>query len=146
MGSDPLPLRRAKITQEAAVKKAEKATAVPHPSVLPAPHKKPNFFTKFLRPDVYADYATMRRLVPSHIEIPEYATEVERDAYFHPSITSTVPLLWVPRDPLGVSKQEVEHTSRVIDITDEDAFIDEKGNVQWNSDTVPPIYEEKIYY
>eukprot|EP01102_Stenamoeba_stenopodia_P015948 TRINITY_DN550_c0_g4_i1.p1 TRINITY_DN550_c0_g4~~TRINITY_DN550_c0_g4_i1.p1 ORF type:complete len:336 (-),score=128.10 TRINITY_DN550_c0_g4_i1:146-1153(-) len=28
LGSDPLPLRRAKITQEAAVKKAEKATAV----------------------------------------------------------------------------------------------------------------------
>lgn len=125
---------------------AEKGTAVPHPSVLPAPHKKPNFFTKFLRPDIYADYPTMRRLVPTHIEIPEYPTEVERDAYFHPSITSKVPLLWVPRDELGVSKQEVEHTSRVIDITDEDAFIDEKGNVQWNSDTVPPIYEEKIYY
>ncbi|KAI7976757.1 hypothetical protein EIK77_009988 [Talaromyces pinophilus] len=124
---------------------AEKGTA-PHPSELPAPHKKPNLFTKFLRPDIYADYATMRRLVPAHIEVPEYSPEVERDAYFHPSITSTVPLLWVPRDELGVSKQEVEHTSRVIPISDEDAFVDEKGNVQWNNETRPPIYEEKIYY
>lgn len=124
---------------------AEKGTA-PHPSELPAPHKKPNLFTKFLRPDVYADYATMRRLVPGHLEVPEYPPEVERDAYFHPSITSTVPLLWIPHDELGVSKQEIEHTSRVIPISDEDAFIDEKGNVQWKNDSRPPIYEEKIYY
>lgn len=124
---------------------AEKG-AETHPSELPAPHKKPNLLTKFLRPDIYADYATMRRLVPAHIEIPEYSAEVERDAYFHPAITSSVPLLWVPRDELGVSKQEVEHTSRVIPISDEDAFIDEKGNVQWNNEAKPPIYEEKIYY
>lgn len=117
------------------------------PAALPAPHKKPNFLVKFLRPDKYADYATMRRLVPEHIGIPEYAPESERDAYFHPSITSSVPLLWIPRDPIGVSKQEVEHTSRVVPISDEDAWIDDKGKVQWAVDRGrPPIYEEKIYW
>ncbi|EED22954.1 DUF221 domain protein, putative [Talaromyces stipitatus ATCC 10500] len=125
---------------------AEKGDTTPHPSELPAPHKKPNLFTKFFRPDIYSDYRTMRRLVPSHIEVPEYPPEVERDAYFHPAITASIPLLWIPHDELGVSKQEVEHTSRVIPISDEDAFIDEKGNVQWNNETRPPIYEEKIYY
>merc|ERR1711881_700615 len=29
-----------------------------------APHKKPNFITKFLKPHIYSDYATLRRLVP----------------------------------------------------------------------------------
>lgn len=125
---------------------AEKG-ALPHPTVLPPPHKKPNFFTKFLRPDKYADYATMRRLVPQHFEVPDYAPEVERDAYFHPSVTSTVPMLWIPRDDLGVSRQEIEHTSRVIPISDEESWIDDKGKLQWNVDKgMPPIYEEKIYY
>jgi len=128
-----------------AVDDAEKGVA--HPSALPAPHKKPNFLTKFLRPDKYTDYATLRRLVPAHLEPPKYAPEVERDAYYHPAVTSTLPLLWIPRDELGVSKQEIEHTSRVIPITDEDAWIDEKGKLQWNEEQGrPPIYEEKIYY
>jgi hypothetical protein len=127
--------------------KVDAEKGIDGPSSLPAPQKKPNFLTKFLRPDKYTDYATMRQLVPTHLEIPEYAPEVERDAYFHPSITSSQPLLWIPHDELGISKQEVEHTARVIPITDEDAWIDEKGNLQWNVEKGnPPIYEEKIYY
>ncbi|OKL57865.1 hypothetical protein UA08_06535 [Talaromyces atroroseus] len=119
----------------------------PSPAALPAPHKKPNFLVKFLRPDKYADYATMRRLVPDHIEPPTYSPEVERDAYYHPSITSTVPLLWIPHDEIGVSKQEIEHTGRVIPISDEDSWIDDKGNLQWNiTRGQPPIYQEKVYY
>lgn len=117
------------------------------PAPLSAQQKKPNFLTKFLRPDKYTNYEAMRELVPTHLEVPEYAPEVERDAYFHPSITSSLPLLWIPHDELGISKQEVEHTARVIPITDEDAWIDEKGNLQWNVEkSRPPIYEEKIYY
>lgn len=34
-----------------------------------APHKKPNMFSKWLRPDIYTDYATMRRLVPKEIKV-----------------------------------------------------------------------------
>lgn len=33
--------------------------------VAPAPHKKPGMFAKWLKPHVYCDYATMRRLVPT---------------------------------------------------------------------------------
>lgn len=111
------------------------------------PDPKANFLVRFFRPDKYANYATMRRLIPQHLEAPQYSAEIERDAYFHPSITSTVPLLWIPRDEIGVSKQEIEHTSRVIPISDEDAWIDEKGKVQWDIDRgQPPIYEEKVYY
>jgi hypothetical protein len=104
-------------------------------------------FTKFLRPDLYHNYYQMRKLVPSSSEIPTYSAEVERDAYCHPAITSQAPLLWVPRDPIGVSSQEVAHTSRVIPITDEDAYLDEKCKIQWNVEKgQPPIYEEKVAY
>ncbi|KAL1968016.1 hypothetical protein VTN77DRAFT_2433 [Rasamsonia byssochlamydoides] len=127
------------------VDSAEKG--LPASTVLPAPHKKPNLFAKFFRPDKYTDYATLRRLVPSELDVPAYPPEVERDAYFHPAITAKLPLLWIPRDEGGVSKQEVEHSSRVIPITDEDAWLDEKNKLHWNVDKGrPPIYEEKIYY
>jgi hypothetical protein len=53
-------------------------------------------------PDLYHNYHEMRKLVPSSSEIPTYSAEVERDAYCHPAITSQAPLLWVPRDPIGV--------------------------------------------
>ncbi|KAE8357868.1 hypothetical protein BDV27DRAFT_78009 [Aspergillus caelatus] len=113
----------------------------------PAPEPKVNFLTKWLRPDKYDGYTQLRRFVPNASAITTYTPEVERDAYFHPSITSQPPLLWIPRDEIGVSKQEIKHTSRVIAITDEDAWLDEKNKIHWDMDKgVPPIYEEKIYY
>jgi hypothetical protein len=112
-----------------------------------APEPKANFLTKYLRPDKYSGYTQLRRLVPNGAAATSYAPEVERDAYFHPSITSQPPLLWIPRDEMGVSTQAVKHTSRVIPITDEDAWLDEKNHIHWDVDKgVPPVYEEKIYY
>lgn len=108
---------------------------------------KPNFFTKFLRPDKYDSYHVMRTLVPSATEVTSYSEEVERNAYCHPAVNSQPPLLWIPRDPLGVSSQEVAHSMRVIPITDEDAYLDENCKIQWNEEKgEPPIYTEKIAY
>lgn len=115
------------------------------PSEAP-PHKKPNFLTKWLRPDIYTDYETMRRLVPKEIAI-HYSAHVEETAFYHPSISSPAPLLWIPRDPMGISKEEVATTSKTIPITDEGAVFDEKNKIVWNADDGrPPIYEEKVYY
>lgn len=111
------------------------------------PHKKPNFFTKWLRPDKYTDYYTLRRLVPRNFADIVYAPETERNAYYNPAISSPTPVLWIPRDEMGISKQEIRHTSRIIPISDDDAFFDEKGNLAWNhEDARPPVWQEKIYY
>lgn len=124
----------------------EKA-AINSPSAAPADGKKPNFFAKWIRPDIYTNYASMRSLVPSNFADIFYEPEVERDAYLHPAITAKVPLLWIPRDAAGVSRQEVDHSSRVAPMTDEDATLDEKNKIIWNEDKGrPPIYEEKIFY
>ncbi|KAK3319368.1 hypothetical protein B0H66DRAFT_559336 [Apodospora peruviana] len=111
--------------------------------------KKPNFLLKFLKPWVYADYPTLRTLVPRDLDVETYAEEVARDAYCPPSVTSQTPLLWIPSDAAGagVSKQEVAHTSRVIPITDEGCTLDDKGKLVWDRETTrPPVWEEKIYY
>ncbi|KXL50907.1 hypothetical protein M433DRAFT_1937 [Acidomyces richmondensis BFW] len=108
--------------------------------------KKPNFLAKWLRPDKYEDYETMRRLVPKDISV-EYSAEDEAYAYFHPAINSSTPLLWIPRDPVGMSAHEIRDTAPIIPITDEGAYLDSKNKVVWDApDGKPPIYQEKVYY
>lgn len=115
-------------------------------TALPPPHEKPGMFKKFLRPDIYTDYATMRRLVPRDFAAIEYEHQVAADAYTHPAIASVPGMIWIPRDSAGVSAQEVRDTSNVIAITDEGAYFDEKNKLVWDSDKVAPIHEEKIIY
>lgn len=109
--------------------------------------KQSNFLVRYLRPDKYASYYHLRQWAPHADDLPPYTPQIEEDAYFHPSITAKAPLLWIPHDPLGVSKQEVKHSSKVIDITDEDAWLNDDASLHWDMDKgVPPIYKEKVYY
>ncbi|KAI1323188.1 hypothetical protein F5Y16DRAFT_384431 [Xylariaceae sp. FL0255] len=111
--------------------------------------KKIGVFAKFFKPWKYCDYETMRRLVPQEdfSVYQQYAEEVERDAYFPPSVSSTTPLLWIPEDRMGISKQEVRDTGKVIPITDEGCTLSDKNKLEWDTEAVrPPVWEEKIYY
>ena len=110
------------------------------------PKKKPSMLSGFLRPDLFSDYHTLRRLVPKDFSHIQYAPEVERDAYFDPAIASQIPLLWIPRDPLGVSRQEVVHSSKVIPMTDEGAVLSSKGKIEMDQTTLPPIHEHNKYF
>lgn len=112
-------------------------------------NQKVNFLKKFLRPDIYCSYAIMRRLVPHDFAEIMYSPEVERDAYAHPAVANVIPLLWVPRDSMGVSRQECAHTNKVTPMTDEGASFTEKGKIVWDQDAMEgraPIHEDKIYY
>lgn len=114
-----------------------------------APHKKPNFLSKFMKPHIYSDYATLRQLVPHALADADnlYEEAVAENAYFPPSVVSETPLLWIPRDSAGISAQEVAHTSKVIPITDEGCSFDEKNKLVWDAEGArPPLWKEKIYY
>jgi hypothetical protein len=113
----------------------------------PAPHKRPNLFTKWLRPDIYTDYETLRRIVPQADPVV-YSRDIEENAYYNPAITSELDIIWIPRDPLGISREEVRDTGKILPITDEGAHLDEKNNIVWNGndEEQPPIYQEKIHY
>ncbi|GAB7338894.1 hypothetical protein MBLNU457_5576t1 [Dothideomycetes sp. NU457] len=112
----------------------------------PPPHQKPNFLTKFLKPHIYNDYQTMRRLVPGNIEI-RYEPEDEELAYYAPSIMNPVQLIWIPRDPMGLSQEEIRATPKILTITDEDASLDDKNKIVWDAEGGrPPIYQPEIYY
>ncbi len=109
--------------------------------------KKGNMFSKFLLPWVYADYPTLRQLVPHADDIDVlhlYTPEVSSNAYYPPSVTSIVPLLWIPEDKAGISKQEITHTSRITPITDEGCELDDKNKLVWDREaTRPPVWAEK---
>ncbi|KAI1658494.1 DUF221-domain-containing protein [Daldinia decipiens] len=111
--------------------------------------KRPGFLAKFLKPWQYCDYETMCKLVPyDQVDISNmYTDEVERDAYYPPSVSSPTPLLWIPEDPMGISKQEIRDTSKVIPITDEGCILSDKNKLEWDTEAArPPVWEEKIYY
>ncbi|KAI1083537.1 DUF221-domain-containing protein [Whalleya microplaca] len=111
--------------------------------------KKPSFLAKFLKPWVYSDYEAMRKLIPHDFVDPRslYTDEIERDAYFPPAVASATPLLWIPEDSMGISKQEVRDSGKVIPITDEGCTLNEKNKLEWDTETVrPPIWDERVYY
>ena len=109
--------------------------------------QKPTLLTRFLFPHKHCDWHYFRKMVPHNFIDSDYDPAVERNAYHHPAIKSETPVLWIPRDPMGVSAQECRHTSRIIRMTDEGAGFDAKGRIVWDHDQgMPPIHEEKIYF
>jgi hypothetical protein len=101
--------------------------------ITPDPSIKPNFFLKFLHPEIFADYSVLRNQVPEswrngEVEIV-YEAGALKDAYCVPSLRKRAPRLIIPRDAAGVSVQEVAHSGKVIQITDEGAWLDRKGNL-----------------
>ena len=119
-------------------------------TVLAALPKKPNFITKFIKPHIYSDYETLRRLVPHGFFDSDnlYEDGVAENAYFPPSVTSATPLLWIPKDSAGISREEVTHTSKVIPITDDGCTLDPDTNkLSWDAEGArPPIWQPKVYY
>jgi hypothetical protein len=118
-------------------------------TAMTAPHSKPNFISKFFKPHIYSDYATLRRLVPHGLLDADnmYEQAVAENAYYPPSVTSETPLLWIPRDDAGISRQECVHTEKVTPITDEGCGLDEKNKLVWDAEGArPPLWTPKVYY
>ena len=65
----------------------------------------------------------------------------DRDNFYHPAVKTPAPFIWIPQDPLGISKEEIRDTKAAgdIQITDGGATLDEKNKMMWQED--PPDYE-----
>ena len=102
---------------------------------------------KWFHPNLYRDFASLRRKVRrDHVEI-RYSDEERRNAYFEPCITSKTPTIWIPRDKWGVSRWEIAESDPYIPITDEGAHLDEKGKIVWDKfDPNLPLWELKTLY
>lgn len=104
-------------------------------------------FWRWLHPDMYKDFAAMRRKVRRNIAEVNYTEEEMRTAYFEPCVASPPPTLWIPRDRWGFSQHECTETDRVIRITDEGAHLNDKNKIVWNKyDPHLPLRELKTLY
>lgn len=125
-------------------------SAMESSSDLPLPPPKANFLTKFLKPHIYADYATLRALVPHTSSTPDtlYSSQIADAAYLPPSVRSETPLLWIPKDDMGISTQEIAQTSKVISITDGGCQLDAETNkIIWDAEGArPPLWSERVMY
>lgn len=80
-----------------------------------------------------------------------YTRQEEEDAYVHPAIISECPIVWIARDRYGLSTQEVMASRQKVgegfEMTDEQAWFDEKGKVQWSQEIEKaPIWEDEAAY
>jgi hypothetical protein len=80
--------------------------------------------------------------------------EIQKRAFFNPSVTSPNPVIWIVSDDMGISKREIRDTNKVVpnlQITDEQAIFNEKGKVYWKGvddghSREAPVFEERIVY
>lgn len=96
-----------------------------------------------------AKTATWIRESATSVEPPSYSEEDIRKAYLNPALTSGTPKIWLPRDGNGKSKNEVDENASVgIESTDEAAWVDEKGRVDWDEEDLEkvPIFKKGITY
>ncbi|KAL4892058.1 DUF221 domain protein [Aspergillus ambiguus] len=102
---------------------------------------------KWFHPNLYRDYAALRRKVRrNHVEI-RYSEIERQNAYYEPCVTAPMPTLWIPRDKWGFSQQEIMDTPTGIPITDEGAHLDEKNKIVWDKyDPNLPLWQLKILY
>ncbi|KAI5251124.1 DUF221-domain-containing protein [Aureobasidium subglaciale] len=113
--------------------------------------KRGGLFSPFLFNGNKSSYPALRRQLWDSFPgkpAPSIPEEVLEHAYHHPAITATPPTLWIVRDEVGVSAQEIKETERVIEISDEGARFDEKGKIVWDEDDVrkAPIWKDRVEY
>jgi hypothetical protein len=83
--------------------------------------------------------------------VPDYTKQEVLEAYLHPALIAPEPVVWLARDPAGVSRKECDELRQSIDgveVTDQGAVMNEKGKVEWIDESVvdAPLWERSVVY
>ncbi|KAI1645199.1 DUF221-domain-containing protein [Daldinia loculata] len=109
----------------------------------------------FLEPQVFASYQAMRTwlqdgdLSNGEENVPEYTEEQVQKAYLNPALTSPTPLIWIARDPMGVSQNEItENEKHGLKASDQGAWLNERGKLRWSVEEFEevPIWKRDVTY
>lgn len=92
---------------------------------------------RFFQPHIFASHKAMKAWLRDgdfdEDDVPEYSEDELKKAYLNPALTSSTPIVWLPRDEAGVTKVEVRENEGVdLKASDEGAWVDGKGNVKWS--------------
>ncbi|EME39608.1 hypothetical protein DOTSEDRAFT_75304 [Dothistroma septosporum NZE10] len=114
----------------------------------PAPRQLSDFFDSIISAARGKVQAWLDEPVPSDGDSVQLSEADIAKAYIAPAFTSQTPKLWIPRDTLGVSQQEIQHNEAVgISTTDDAAEVDENGRLHWNHnfEDVPIFSKPKVF-
>jgi xanthosine utilization system XapX-like protein len=85
--------------------------------------------------------------------VPAFTQQEVLEAYMHPALAEQEPVIWLARDPAGISSRECEELKQRVgryglEATDHGAVMNEKGKVEWVDESVTdaPLWERKIVY
>jgi hypothetical protein len=106
----------------------------------------PNFLLRWLHPEIFDDYKHFKQMIPKDLPEATYPEDMARHAYDPPSLSAPEPQLWIPRDLAGVSRQEVVHSGKVVPITDEGAFLNERNMLEVDLSISHPVMIERLLY
>ncbi|KAK6953517.1 hypothetical protein Daesc_005822 [Daldinia eschscholtzii] len=110
---------------------------------------------RFFEPQVFTSYQAMRSwlregdLFNSEEDVPEYTEEQVEKAYLNPALTSPTPLIWIAKDPMGVSQNEITENEKCgLKTSDQGAWLDERGKLRWSVQEFEevPIWKRSVIY
>ncbi|CAO2650083.1 Nn.00g013750.m01.CDS01 [Neocucurbitaria sp. VM-36] len=124
-------------------------------NMAPKPSRMPLFLRKIFNPERHSIH-TLSASLDQFYHSPQepLPVEIQKRAFFNPSVTSPAPVLWIVRDDMGISAREIRDTQKAvpgIHITDEQAIFNEKGKVYWKGvedgrSREAPVFDERIVY
>lgn len=113
--------------------------------ITPDPTKKPNILVKWLHPEVFDDYHILKQMLPTEPPPGDCPDHIAKRGYYPPEMWMPPPRLWIPKDDAKVSRQEVAHSREAVAISDQDAWLDEKGRIVCEVEKAP-FREERVLY
>lgn len=133
---------------------AYRTKAESHDIASSSPPPKRSLFQRLFRPQSQSAAQMSASLNPRFREpVQPYDVQDARKAFLHPAVVQEPPVLWLARDPLGVSAREVgELRGKLgecgVEVTDEGAVVNAKGKVEWVESSVreAPLWEERVVY
>jgi hypothetical protein len=121
----------------------------------PRPSRMPAFLRKLFNPERNSLHNLSASLDQFYHQPQEpLPVEIQKRAFFNPSVTSPTPVIWIVHDDMGISEREIRDTKKAVPglvITDEQAVFNEKGKVYWKGvddgrAREAPVFDEKIVY
>ncbi|KAH9868681.1 hypothetical protein J1614_007753 [Plenodomus biglobosus] len=106
---------------------------------------------QFVQPHIYASYTAMKEWLRDgdfdQDGEPQYNEEDVKKAYANPAYTSATPIVWLAKDEVGVSANEVkDNEAKGVKCTDRGAWMDAEGKVRWSVDDFEevPVFKRGI--
>lgn len=106
---------------------------------------------RFFAPHVFASHTAMKAWLREddfdEEDVPEYSEEDMKRAYLNPAYTSKTPLIWLAKDDIGASKNEIEENEEAgLKCSDLGAWINSEGELKWSVDNFEevPVFKKGI--